>query len=54
MGAIPYVDLAKSGINRPSDLIQFPWDVEPVTEEDIPTDDEVEDMMEYIKQQAQE
>ena len=40
MSAIPYCDLKKSGIYRPSDLITFPWEKE--TElANPPTEDEI-------------
>lgn len=36
MSAMPYADLQKAGINRPTDLIQFPWEQEitPITDEE--------------------
>lgn len=29
MSAIPYTDLQKAGITKPTDLIKFPWEMEP-------------------------
>ena len=51
MGAMPYVDLPKSGIHRPTDLIKFPWDNETVqvTEADAPTEEDVEEMKELLR-----
>ena len=37
MCAIPYCDLSKAGIQRPTDLIRFPWEREqaaPITEDE--------------------
>lgn len=50
MGAMPYVDLSKAGIFSPKDLIAFPWDKPEVTEDDIPTDAEVEDTMRMLNE----
>lgn len=46
MSAMPYVDMRKAGLNRPSDLIQFPWDSDP---EPPISDDEVE-KLQYLLQ----
>ncbi len=40
------VDLKNAGINRPSDLIKFPWDT---AYGDIPTDEDVEDLKNEIE-----
>lgn len=50
MSAMPYTDLQKAGITKPSDLIQFPWDKAIVTEADIPTDEEVEETVQLLQQ----
>lgn len=50
MSAMPYTDLQKAGITKPSDLIQFPWDKAIVTEADIPTDEEVEETVQMLQQ----
>lgn len=42
MSAIPYCDLRKNNINRPKDLIEFPWDA--ISDDDGPTDEEVREM----------
>lgn len=39
MSAIPYCDLTKAGIHKPTDLIKFPWDDD---RSNLPTQDEVE------------
>jgi hypothetical protein len=38
MAAIPYCDLDKAGIKKPTDLIRFPWDDD---KSDMPTQNEV-------------
>ena len=38
MCAIPYCDLSKNGIHKPTDLIRFPWEVKL---SDLPTEDEI-------------
>ena len=43
-----FSDLSKNGIHSPADLIKFTWDKPKVTEEDIPTDAEVEDTMRML------
>lgn len=43
-------ELSKNGIYSPADLIAFPWDKPKVTEEDIPTDAEVEDTMRMLNE----
>lgn len=51
MGAIPYVDLRGNGIFGPTDLIKFPWDKEAIEEPEIPDEETVKEMMQYIKQE---
>lgn len=43
MSAMPYVDMKKAGLNRPSDLIQFPWD------SDVVGDDEIEELQDLMR-----
>lgn len=50
MNTMPYTDLPKAGITKPSNLIQFPWDKAIVTEADIPTDEEVEETVQLLQQ----
>ena len=38
MCAIPYCDLEKGGIRKPTDLIKFPWEK---IKSDLPTHDEI-------------
>lgn len=47
MAAMPYSNLGKAGIHKPSDLIQFPWDVE--SDADIPSDEEIEEMRRILQ-----
>lgn len=49
MSAMPYTDLQKAGIRKPSDLIQFPWDRNMPTEADIPTDEEVDETLQLLQ-----
>lgn len=51
MGAIPYVDLRGNGIFAPTDLIKFPWDKENMKEPEIPDEETVKEMMQYINQE---
>lgn len=46
MSAIPYCDLTKAGIHKPTDLIKFPWDDD---RSDLPTQEEME---QYQKEAA--
>ena len=46
MCAIPYCDLTKAGIHKPTDLIKFPWDDD---RSDLPTQEEME---QYQKEAA--
>lgn len=50
MSAMPYTDLSRAGINKPSDLIEFPWDKKELSDADIPTDDEVEETLTMLKE----
>lgn len=50
MGAVPYTDLEKAGIRRPTDLIKFPWDNDTPTKAEIPTDDEVEETVQLLRE----
>ena len=50
MSAMPFTDLQKAGITKPSDLIQFPWDKAIVTEADIPTDEDVEETVQLLRE----
>jgi len=45
MAAMPYVDLTKAGILKPTDLIKFPWDSD---DDYIPTPDEVQDAIDEM------
>ena len=45
MWAMPYLDLKKAGIMKPTDLIKFPWDE---TDIDLPTDDEIQESIDEI------
>lgn len=47
MQTIPYTDLKKAGIYRPTDLIKFPWDME-AENEDLPSEDEVRELQELM------
>lgn len=47
MAAMPYTDLAKAGIHKPSDLLHLPWDDE--VDGDMPSEEEVEDLQQLIK-----
>ena len=49
MGAMPYADLQKAGITSPKDLIHFPWDNEPITDDDIPTDIEMMEVQQILR-----
>jgi len=50
MGAMPYVDLQKGGIHKPTDLIKFPWEKEQVSEADIPTEEDEREMLAILKE----
>lgn len=49
MSAMPYTNLQKAGIHKPSDLIQFPWDVE--SDADIPSDEKIEEMRRMLQEE---
>lgn len=51
MGAMPYCDLEKAGIRRPTDLIKFPWDNDSATVADVPSEEEAEEMLQMLKQE---
>ena len=51
MSAMPYVDMKKAGLNRPSDLIQFPWDSDP---EPPVSDDEIDELQDLMKSMRKE
>lgn len=49
MGVMPYFDMRKAGLYKPTDLISFPWDKEPgeeMSEEDV---DELRKMMREMR-----
>lgn len=41
MRAMPYFDMAKNGVYRPTDLIKFPWEQKRIRQEDLPPDEEM-------------
>ena len=43
-------DLSKAGIRSDRDLITFPWEKDAPTQGDIPSDEEVEEMRQKMKQ----
>ena len=45
MWAMPYLDLKKAGIMKPTDLIKFPWDEEDIY---LPTDDEIQESIDEM------
>ena len=49
IGAMPYVDLHKNGINSPRDLIQFPWDNDNAPKACTATEDDIEEMQQILK-----
>lgn len=49
MNTMPYTDLPKAGITKPSNLLQFPWDND-TSNADLPTDDEVDEEVELLRQ----
>lgn len=51
MNAMPYTDLQKAGITKPTDLIRFPWDT---VDNDILDDDEIEDMRQLLNDMNKE
>ena len=51
MGAMPYCDLEKAGIRRPTDLIKFPWDNDNIPAADVPSEEEAEEMLQILKQE---
>lgn len=50
MSAIPYTDLQKAGIRKPSDLLDFPWERNAPDEADIPTEDVVEETIRMLRE----
>lgn len=48
MCAIPFTDLAKSGIHKPTDLLKFPWDGDTFH---APTDEEMEDLGRMLQEE---
>lgn len=50
MAAMPYTDLAKSGITSPSNLIEFPWE-KAVKAATLPSDKEVEEIEQMIREE---
>ena len=49
MAAMPYCDIAKAGIRKPSDLIELPWDND--TDADIPSDEKIEEMRRMLQEE---
>lgn len=49
MAAMPYSNLGKAGIHKPSDLIELPWDVE--SDADIPSDEKIEEMRRMLQEE---
>ena len=54
MGAIPYTDLEKAGIRRPTDLIKFPWETEEKQPEEEWTDEDIQREREWLIAQNKE
>lgn len=53
MGAIPYTDLEKAGIRRPTDLIKFPWDNDNLPEVEMPSEEDTEEILEILRQEKE-
>ena len=48
---MPYVDLSKGGIHGPKDLLPFPWDNERASDDELPTDEEIDEMRQLLAEQ---
>lgn len=51
MFAMPYVDLSKGGIHGPKDLLPFPWDKDMASDDELPTDEEIDEMRQLLAEQ---
>ena len=53
MGAMPYCDLEKAGIRRPTDLIKFPWDSENIPDADAPSEEDEKEILEMLQREKE-